>query len=195
MSNLKFNPRPLLLVLFMVVIVALRVLAPLSPEFNKIANFTVVGAVALFGGAYFKNNLTAFGFPLILLLVSDVILSTTIYRSSSFLYEGWYWVYIAFALMVLVGKVVLRKVNAGRFIMATAATVVIHWIITDIGVWYGSSLYSQDLLGFWECLVAAIPFERSFLYGTLIYGSIMFGSFEFLQAKYPSLRFNKPVAA
>jgi hypothetical protein len=126
---------------------------------------------------------------LLTLLLSDFILSVTVYKNfnGGFLYEGWYLVYAAFALMVLVGKVILKNVNVISVVLATVVTVLIHWVVTDFGVWYGSALYPQTLAGFATVLFNAIPFEVRFLNGTLGYSAVMFGLFEYLKVKYPVL--------
>lgn len=184
----KNNNRNLVLAVYILLVVTLRVVAPLLGNFASVANFTVLGAVALFGAAYFKNNAFAFGFPLVTLFISDILLSIVFYKTGSILYGGWYWTYIAFILMVIAGKILLKKVTIASFLSGTLAVVFIHWILTDFGVWLGSSVYPQTVAGFWQCLVAAIPFELRFLYGTAIYGGVMFGSFEYFKAKFPSLR-------
>ncbi|MFA6278429.1 MAG: DUF6580 family putative transport protein [Pedobacter sp.] len=182
----KPNYRTPILLLFMLLIIGLRVVAPLSPDFKVIANFSGIGAVALFGGAYFKGKLNAFLLPVLLLFASDLGLVLTMGVDYGF-YTGWYYTYIAFILMVLVAYVVIKKVNVQNVVIASLIGVFIHWIISDFGVWYGSTLYPQTLAGFWVCLDAAIPFERNFLYGTLGYAALMFGVFEALKAKYPVL--------
>jgi len=190
MSHLKFNPRTLILLLMILAITAFRLLVTFNSDELKFANFSSIGAVALFGGAYFKDNLKAFAFPLLSLFLSDLILSATIFSkySSGFLYEGWYWTYIAFALMVLVGRIMLKNVNIINLLASTLVIVLIHWIVSDIGVWYHNPAYTQDIAGFWTCLVKAIPFEIRFLEGTVIYGALLFGAFEILKAKYPVLK-------
>jgi hypothetical protein len=189
MANIKFNPRTLIVLLFILVVGVFRALIPAMGDVNVLANYSAVGAIALFGGAYFNNNLKSFSFPLLTLVVSDVILSLTFYRnySNGFLYEGWYYVYGAFALMVLVGKVLLKNTNVLSVFAAAVTVVMIHWIVTDFGIWYGSAVYPQTLAGFWTVLRNAIPFELRFLYGTLGYSAIMFGLFEYLKVKYPVL--------
>ena len=78
--------------------------------------------------------------------------------------------------------------SINRFLGSSLAIVFIHWIVTDIGIWLGSSIYPQTLSGLWACLVAAIPYEMNFLAGTLCYGVILFGSFEVLKRKMPALQ-------
>jgi len=188
MTKIKLNPRTLTLVLFIVVIGLSRVLIPLIGDLEGLANYSAVGALAIFGAAYF-NKTKSLSFPILTLLLSDIVLSLTVYKSYSngFLYEGWYWIYIAFALMAVVSKFLMTKINASGFLIATLATVLIHWIVTDFGIWYGSAFYPQTFAGFVDVLYKAIPFEFRFLYGTLGYGFVMFGLFEALTMKFPVL--------
>jgi hypothetical protein len=172
--------------LLIIILVSLvRAAAPLSDNFNEIANFSAVGAIALFGGAYFNNSAKALGFPLLLLLLSDIFIAQS--SGFGFFYGGWYWTYIAFICMVLVSRFIIKKVAVHSLITALFATVFVHWIVSDIGAMYVPGLYEPTLAGYWLCLMNAIPFELKFLYGTAIYGLVMFGTFELLKAKYPYL--------
>lgn len=183
----KFNNRTLVLILFILLIIGLRIIAPLSADFKVLANFSGVGAVALFGGSYFKNRLMALVFPMLALFLSDIGLVLTMGADYGF-YSGWHYTYIAFAAMVMVGHFFIKNVSASTVLGGSLIGVFLHWIIADFGVWFGSSFYPQTIAGFWACLVAAIPFELTFLYGTLIYSTLMFGLFETLKVKYPSLK-------
>lgn len=191
---MKNSSRLLVLLLLMVFIIGIRVLAPLSPDFKVLANFSGIGAIALFGGAYFKNKISVFLLPVLVLLISDLGLLLVMGKDYGF-YEGWYYTYIAFILMVAVGKLMINKVTVANVLGASIVGVLIHWIVSDLGVFYGTAIYPQTLAGFWACLVAAIPFELNFLYGTLAYSALMFGAFESLKAKFPALSLNteKPV--
>lgn len=193
MSESKFNPRTAILLLIIVLISIIRVAAPFSDNFKEIANFSAIGAIALFGGAYFNNNIKAFGFPLLILLLSDVFIAKT--SGYGFFYGGWYWTYIAFILMVFVGKVMLKKVNVQNFVFANVVMILIHWIVSDISAMYVPGLYEPTFAGYLTCLVAAIPYELNFVYGSLAYGALMFGSFELLKAKYPYLSLSKTTVA
>lgn len=189
MSNLRFNPRNLTLLLMILVITVFRLVVTFNSEALQFANFSSIGAVALFGGAYFKDNLKAFAFPILSLLISDVVLYTTIYKQyvDILLIQETY-TYLAIILMVLAGRLLLKKVTVANLLLSTLAIVFIHWIVSDFGSWYKNPLFTQDLAGYWNCLVKAIPFEIRFLEGTLIYGAILFGGFELLKAKYPVLK-------
>lgn len=180
MAFIKFNPRSILLLIFITAIAIIRVVINFDEEISPLANFSPVGAMALFGGAYFNRRWKAFGFPLLMLFLSDFVLQQTVFRAygNGILYGGWYWVYGAFALMTLAGRWLLKKITIKNFILSALVCVFIHWTVTDIGVWYGSKIFSQNLEGYIDCLVVAIPFEWRFLTGTLVYGIILFGLFE-----------------
>ena len=188
MTQQKFNPRIVVLLLFMMAVALLRVV--LNPEwgFAFLSNFTPVGAMAIFGGAYFTSK-KAYLFPLLTLWMSDILLSRFVYGYEwKLFYGGFYWIYGAFILMVIAGKILLKNVSVKNVLIAALVITFIHWIVSDIGVWLASSKYPKTPAGFWACLTVAIPYERNFLSGTLLYSAIMFGSFEWMKFKYPSLR-------
>jgi hypothetical protein len=189
MSHQKINPRTAVLLVMILAVGAVRVIFNFNHDISSLANFSPLGAMAIFGGAYFNRNWKAFGFPLLTLFVSDFILHQTVFKSygNGFLYEGWYWVYGAIALICVAGTWIMRKPSTAKFLITTFVCVMIHWTLTDIGVWWGSKIYSQDLAGYFNCLVAAIPFEFKFLAGTLVYGTILFGAFEWMKIRNRSL--------
>lgn len=190
MSLAKINPRNLTLLLIIVAAGALRIVFNFSTQLSPLTNFSPLGAMALFGGAYFSQQHKAVGLPLLTLLVSDIVLHQTVFSaySDGLLYSGWYWVYGAIALMSIVGKLLVRKVTPQSVLLSALVCTGIHWIVTDIAVWLGSSVYPQTAAGFAACLTAAIPFELNFLGGTLVYSICMFGGFEWLQQRNKQLQ-------
>jgi hypothetical protein len=171
---------PLLLI---VAVALLRVLFNTRPQLQLMANFSSIGAMAIFGGSRIKQPLVAILFPLITLLMSDSILSITVYKQfhQGFLYSGWYWVYGAFALMVFAGSKLLKTVTAMNILIACICITLIHWVVADLGVWLQGSLYPKNLAGWGACLVAAIPFERNFFAGSLLYSFVLFGGYAIIQ--------------
>jgi hypothetical protein len=179
--------RLIVLVLFILVIATSRVLLAAN-EVTPLSNFSAIGAMALFGGAYF-GRIRAFAFPILALWIGDIFLNKLYMGEWALFYEGFGWTYGAFALMVLVGYLFLKeKRTVTNFLGASLVVVLLHWIITDFGVWVGGTMYPKTLSGFWACLVAAIPFERNLLLGTLVYGTLMFGAFEWFKVRFPALR-------
>src|ERR1051326_4779945 len=158
MSVKSFDPRTTVLFIFIFLTAAARVIFNFNYEISPLANFSPIGAMALFGGAYFNKRWKAFTFPLLMLFISDIILHQTVFKKygNGFLYSGWYWVYGAFALMVLAGNWFLKKITVASFLVSVLICVLIHWIITDLGVWIGSKIYAQNINGFIYCLENAI---------------------------------------
>ena len=192
MSIEKINPRVLVLITFIVVTGVIRTVLSADANMYGLGNFSPLGAMALFGGVYFHRIWKALFFPLLSLFVSDVVLQFTVFYKpgNGILYGSWYYVYGAFVLMVLIGRFV-KRVSIGNLFIASLAVVIVHWIITDIPVWYNSKIFPQTIAGYWQCLLVAIPFEWRFLTGTIVYSGVLFGLFEWMQKKYTVLSGSK----
>jgi len=186
----NFNPRTTILLIFVSAVAALRIAFNFSSDISPLANFSPVGAMAIFGGAYFNKRWKAVAFPLVMLFISDFVLQQTVFKKygNGVLYGGWYWIYGAFGVITIVSRWVLTKITVLRFFVSAIVCVLIHWIITDFGVWIGSTRYPQTFNGFATCLENAIPFEWRFLAGTLLYGIALFATFEWMKRRYPALQ-------
>lgn len=189
MSLKKLDPRTLTLLAFILAAAVLRVIFGMEAGMKPLANFAPIGAMALFGGAYFRNNGKAYLFPLLTIWLGDIILNRYVfYHEWRLFYSGFYWVYGAYALMVLVGQLMIGKATVKNVALASLVTVLIHWIVTDFGVWLEGTMYARTWAGWWECLVAAIPYERNFLGGMLLYNVVLFGGFEWIKRNNPALQ-------
>lgn len=190
MSLNKINPRTIVLLAFMIAVAAIRIVFSLEPTMSPIATFTPLGAMALFGGAYFQKNLQAYIFPLLTLWMGDIILNRVVYYNEwRLLYDGWYFTYGAYALMVFVGRRMIKKANVKNIVFASLVATFIHWIGTSPSCFFiPVSMYPKTWDGYLASLVAAIPYERNFLIGTLAYSGILFGLFEYAKRKYSVLQ-------
>jgi len=141
-------------------------------------NFTAIGAVALFGGAYFSKKWLAFIVPLAALFLTDLIIG---------FYSQMWVVYLSFVLIVLIGMTLHGAKKPGKVILASISASVSFFLITNFAMWYGSALYPQNFTGIMESYTAAIPFFSYTLLGDLFYVGIMFGLFEIAKAKFPRL--------
>jgi hypothetical protein len=188
MSIPQFNPRIAVLLLFIVIIAALR-LASFS-GIGPLTIFTPVGAMALFGGAYFKGNIKPFAFPLLTLLISDIIVAFTIFPELrvGILYAGWYWTYLAFVLITLAGKYLIKDIAIKNIVIAVVAATVIHWLVANVGMCVQENQFTASL--YWQKLLSSITYELRFMAGTAFYCAIMFGGFELLQRRFPALSIN-----
>ena len=75
------NPRFLTLLCFILAIALLRIAN--SAQLTPFAQYTPIGAMCLFGGAYFPNRWKAFAFPILTLLVSDLVINKVIFRENT----------------------------------------------------------------------------------------------------------------
>lgn len=174
-------------VLFVMILVAVSFRFVDLGENYSWANFTPVGAIALFAGTYFKDKFKAFAAPLLILLLSDALLMHKYTGSFNPYYNGIVWVYISFAAMVYIGTLV-KKVTVVNVFAASLVSVLIHWLLTDIEPWLSSPVYNKDITGYFQALIAAIPFEKSLLLGNIIFGTILYGSFELAKIRFSILK-------
>lgn len=187
------NPRFLTLLCFILAIALLRIAN--AAQLTPFANYTPIGALGLFGGAYFSSRWKAFALPVLTLLVSDLVINKVIFQGKyGAMYDSWYWIYGIFALIVLFGKVILQKINVKNVVLAAIIASVSHWILADLTVWIGGGTdlrtmlpLSRDWAGLQQCLIQGFPYMKNFLVGTLAYSGIMFGAFELLQVRFPKL--------
>src|SRR5688572_8973685 len=127
MSLTKINPRTIVLLAFMIAVATIRVVFSLEPTMSPIATFTPLGAMALFGGAYFQKSFKAYLFPLLTLWFGDIILNRVSYYGEwVFFYPGWYFTYGAYALTVLAGQKMIKKTNVKNIVLASLVVTLIH---------------------------------------------------------------------
>lgn len=164
---------------------------------TPMSNFTPIGTMAMFGGAYFLQSSRAYLFPILTLFISDIVLMRTVYDgySNGFLYEGWLWTYMAFGLMVFLGRIIIKKVSVKNVLLTGFLAGLVHFIIVDFGVWLSGGLdvttglpFTRDAAGLLKCYIFAIPFFKNLLIGNLFYGAILFGGYELAQLRFPVLR-------
>ena len=171
-------------------IVALMVLIAAFSRFILPPNLTSIGAIALFGGAYFANKKWAYLLPLAALWISNLILDNVFL---SHYYEGFVWfanplIYVAFLLIVGIGHFFLKKVKPGRLLLASLGASVLFFIISNLDTFLFWNLYPKTPEGLLACYTAAIPFFWNTLLGDLLFTAILFGVFEFMQSRIPELK-------
>lgn len=190
----KINPRPVVLA-GLILLAGMYRLFMAGGTLSPLANFTPLGAMALFGGCYYQDKWKAYLVPLVTLWLSDILLNRFIFfHEWVFFYDGFVWVYGSFALMALIGSYI-KKISIKNVVFASIAGALIHWIVSDFGLWLGGGTdittglrFTRDWPGYWRCLYVAIPFMRNLLIGTLVFGAMLFGSFELMQRRFPILQ-------
>ncbi len=187
MTNSKINLRFGLIAL-------LILMAALSRLFPHPPNFAPIAGMGLFGAAYFSKKYFAFLIPFVAYWISDMLLNNIVYTQyyDSFQWFGDPLVYASFALIIVLGIVLLKKVSPARLLGAGISSSVLFFLMTNFGTWLSSSTYPQNFEGLIACYVAGIPFFWNTLAGDLFYITVLFGSFELVKRQYP--QFAKQVA-
>jgi hypothetical protein len=144
-------------------------------------NVSPVAAMALFGGAFFSDKRVAFLVPFLALLLSDILIG---------LHDTMIYVYGGFALTVVIGFWIRKKMNFSRIAFAVVASSVLFFIISNLGAWFTSGLYPMTMDGLMQAYVAAIPFFQNSLLGNIVFATLLFGGFALLQRNVPAVAEN-----
>ena len=156
----------------------LIVLATATRLIPHVANFTAMGAVAIFAGYLFRNRLVGFAVVLGAMMLSDIFLGF-----ESLLMR--FTVYGALMVSVLAGVMVRNRTKSsgirrlfGVGAGATLGAGLFFFISTNFVVWASGGMYTLSLEGLWQCYVNALPFYRNALVADLSYGIVLFGSYQ-----------------
>jgi len=167
--------------------IALIALAALTRLLPHPSNFTPLAAIALFGAAYFNRQWLMLVVPFAALFLTDLFLNNVIYRE---LYGGQFtlitswWIYAAFALVMLAGFGLLsKKVSSLRVLGASLSASAIFFLVTNFSVWAESGMYPKTLAGLAACYTAGIPFLGNTVLGDLIFSAALFGVYEWAKQK------------
>lgn len=168
------------------VIFAIILLAAFSRVIPHMPNFSPLGAISLFGAAYFSKKWQAIAIPLMATWLSDLFINNVIYGQYYpefiWFYKGFYWQYLSYVLIVLFGLFSLKKRSIVKVVSASLASTIIFFTISNFGVWASSNMYVNNLQGLINCYIAGIPFIKGTFLGDLFYTSTLFGAFSWMQS-------------
>ncbi|HBG41919.1 MAG TPA: hypothetical protein DDZ96_01005 [Porphyromonadaceae bacterium] len=174
------------------VITVLILLAALSRLIPHPANFAPIGGMALFGAAYYSKRYWAFIIPIVTMWISDLILNNVVYGEFFdgfvWFYDGAWFTYGAFALIVLMGTFTLKKVRIPNLLFSALGASVIFFVVSNFGVWFSGTMYPKDFGGLMACYTAGVPFFKNTVLGDLFYTAVLFGAFEVSAWRFPQLR-------
>src|SRR5216683_7334928 len=174
----RIHPRAALISGIVVVAAALRIVPhPI--------NFAPIGALALFGGAYFSSKRAAIAVPLLTLVAGDIF--TGFHRLIPY-------VYASFLVSVAIGFWLRQKKSASRIGGATVAGAIQFFLITNFALWASSiGSYPKNWGGLAACYIAGLPLFWNTLAGDGFYAALLFGGMALAEERFPSLR--EPLAA
>ena len=153
-------------IIFPILLVAL---AASSRLIQHPANFTAIGAMALFGGAIIRDKRLAFLLPLAAMIVTDAILG---FHSSMIP------VYACLVFTVFIGTKIQQNRTVLRIASASFVSSLVFFLVTNLPFWYVDiSLYPMTWAGMLESYTAAIPFFGNQLAGDLFFNALLFGAY------------------
>lgn len=141
-------------------------------------NMTPLAALALFAGARSSRVSLAFAFPLLALLVSDLLLG--FHTTMPFVYGS-------MVLIVLIGTL-LRGRGIAAHALAGAGGSLTFYFITNFGVWMTAGYYSPDASGLLASYIAGLPFLWKTLAGDFFFVVMFFALFYALGESRASMR-------
>lgn len=134
-------------------------------------NFTSIGALSLFAGAFLPVRV-AWVAPIFCLVVSDAV-------------GGFYnpivmfFVYLGFFINTFVGTYFLQnKRNIIRITGCGFLAGFIFYIISNFGMWLSALGYPLTLQGLVECYINGLPYLKHTIIGNLIYSYFLFGIYQ-----------------
>lgn len=154
-------------------------------------NFTPVEATALFGGAYFADRRLGIAIPLLAMVLADCVIAFTLPAAWVRDWLGTLpFVYFCIAMTAVGGFALRGKVNAPRVAIGAFASAVLFFVVTNFATWLtarpdAGAACTGSLTA---CYVAAIPFFRGTLAGTLFWSALLFGGFALLGRRWNTLR-------
>jgi hypothetical protein len=148
-------------------------------------NFAPIGALALFGGAYFSSKRAAVFVPLLSLVAGDMITG---------FHSPIPYVYASFLASVAIGFWLRRKKSVSRIGGATLAGAIQFFLITNFALWASSiGSYPKNAGGLVACYLTGLPLFWNTLAGDSFYVALLFGGMALVEKRFPSLR--EPVSA
>jgi hypothetical protein len=135
-------------------------------------NFTPLMAIGLFAGSQARRASTAVLVTVFALVLSDAVLG---------FYPGFWYVYAAALIPVLLGRLVRNRDGAGAIAAAALASSLSFFLITNFMVWATGELYPHTAAGLSACYLAGVPFYRNQVLGDAVYTVAIIGGYAVIQ--------------
>lgn len=135
------------------------------------ANFSAIGAIAIFSGFFFSKQ-WKFILPITIMLISDLFIG--FYQPGIMLA-----VYSCILINIFLGYLINEKKIIGKAAIFSIIGSIIFFAATNFSVWLFGNWYSHTFSGLLNCFAMAIPFFRNSLLGDLFFSIALFSSYEF----------------
>jgi hypothetical protein len=138
-------------------------------------NFTPMVTIGLFAGSHARKAGTGVLTALLALVLSDAIMG---------FYPGFWYVYAAALVPVLLGRLIRNRSNAGAIAAAALVSSLSFFLITNFMGWATGSMYPHTSGGLFACFAAGIPFYGNQIAGDAVYTLAIFGGYALIQRWY-----------
>lgn len=141
-------------------------------------NFAPAGALSLFAGAGMASLLDkrmALILPILSIFAGDFLISLASAGSIPLLYPGFYFQYLAYGLIALMGVAISKRLSLSSVFAASLSSTLIFFAVSNFGVWAVTGLYPLTTAGLANCFLMALPFLKNTLLSDLLFNSLMFG--------------------
>lgn len=171
---MKANKNILIGILIIAIAVVLRIVQPID-------NFAPIVAVTLFAGYLFKSYQKGLILAVLASFIGDIVISY-IHQYSLF-HDTFVFVYGSYALIAFLGsKMSANKFSWGKLATYGLASSLLFFVITNLGVFLMSNMYSKDVNGLVNCFVAAIPFYKYSFISDVLYIPVIFGIHQYISS-------------
>lgn len=168
--------------IFTAILFIVAIISRLIPHYP---NFTAIGSIAVVGGITFKNWSPALLSTVGSLFISDLIINNTLYAeyygTFTWISPGAGLIYGSFVFSVFIPRMIRLQNLFIKWVIASISSTVVFFLVTNLGVWYQSAIYPQNLVGLMACYGAAIPFALNQLLGTFFYGALLLLGFSYVR--------------
>src|ERR1700716_4749590 len=128
-------------------------------------NFAPIGALVLFGGAYFSSKREALAIPLLSLILGDAF--TAFHQLTPF-------VYASFLASVAIGFWLRRKRSAPRIAAATLAGAIQFFLVTNFALWASSiGSFPKTAGGLAACYISGLPLFLNTPAGGAVFSALL----------------------
>jgi len=153
----------------------LLILGVLTRFLPHMANFTAIGAIALFGGLYLPKKWAVIA-PVTIMFASDIFIGFYSWQIMTS-------VYIGFIIMGLIGLKIRKNKKFSTVLGGTLVGSAIFFLLTNLAVWIFGTMYTHNLSGLMQSYYMALPFFRNSLMGNLFYATLLVGGYELFSIK------------
>jgi hypothetical protein len=125
-------------------------------------------AIGLFGGYQAQKASTGVLVTLLALVLSDAVMG---------FYSGFWYIYVAALIPVLLGWLIRNRSGAGAIAAAALASSLSFFLITNFMFWVTSLWYPHTAAGLSACFLAGMPFYQNQVLGDALYTVAIFGGY------------------